>query len=69
MINRKRLWAPIHEPTITERSDKASRIIPTIHIPIGKKGYPFGFGVDKAKAILQYLDAIKGFVETYGGEE
>ncbi|MBN2572438.1 MAG: hypothetical protein JXA68_09945 [Ignavibacteriales bacterium] len=28
--------------------------------------FPFTFGVSKARAILQYLDEIKQFVEKYG---
>jgi hypothetical protein len=66
---RKRLWTPIHDPTISIRTDKAGRQIPTIHIPVEPKGYPFGFGMEKAKAIIINLVAILEFVQMYGSEE
>ncbi len=35
-----------------------------ISLPVsGSTKYPFTFGVNKAKAILEYLDDIKKFVE------
>ena len=37
---------------------------PIISLPVaGSTKYPFTFGVNKAKAILEYLDDIKKFVE------
>lgn len=34
---------------------------PTISIPVGREGW-FTFGIQKAKAILEYVDDIEKFV-------
>jgi hypothetical protein len=37
---------------------------PILSLPVaGSTKYPFTFGLNKAKAILEYLDDIKKFVE------
>ncbi len=37
---------------------------PVISLPVsGSMRYPFTFGLNKAKAIIQYLDDIKKFIE------
>ncbi len=37
---------------------------PVISLPVGGSDrYPFTFGLSKAKAILEYIDDIKKFVE------
>ncbi len=39
---------------------------PVISLPVGGSDrYPFTFGLSKAKAILEYIDDIKKFVEDH----
>lgn len=55
----------IHEPTETEYKGH-----PMLQIPIGD-GYSFNFGLRKAKAVLDHIAAIEGFVinhEQEGGQ-
>jgi len=54
--------------TIGEYIGKNNKSYPTISIPVGEPDdgclyWPFTFGVGKAKAILEHLDAIRAFAE------
>ena len=41
-----------------------------ITLPVaGSTRYPFTFGINKAKAVLEYLDDIKKFVEEHDKKE
>jgi len=43
---------------------------PVISIPLGNnERYSFSFGLTKAKAIIEYLDDIKGFIEKIESKE
>ncbi|MFA8341784.1 MAG: hypothetical protein ACEPO8_02315 [Rhodothermaceae bacterium] len=43
---------------------------PIISIPLGNnERYSFSFGLTKAKAIMEYLDDIKGFIEKMEAKE
>ncbi len=53
---------------ITEPTRGTYKGSPTLSVPKGN-GYGFTFGVAKARAILQHIDAIKAFVAECGGDE
>lgn len=40
---------------------------PTITLPVGQRG--FTFGLSKAKAIITYIDEIKGFVDEHSEKQ
>lgn len=43
---------------------------PIISLPLGNnERYSFSFGLTKAKAIMEYLDDIKGFIEKMEAKE
>ncbi len=43
---------------------------PVISLPVGGSDrYPFTFGLSKAKAILEYIDDIKKFVEDHDAKK
>ena len=52
---------------ITEPTRGTYKGSPTLSLP-KKDGYPFTFGVAKAKAILEHIDAVKAFVAECGTE-
>ena len=52
---------PISEPELGQY--KANK---TLSLPNGKEGYPFSFGLTKAKTILDNIEVIKAFVASNG---
>ena len=42
---------------------------PILQIPVGQSDRTFGIGLSKAKAVLEYMDDVKKFVEKYNTNE
>jgi len=53
----------IDEPILSWYEDQLYHKHIVISIPIGKRGYPFTFGMEKAKGIVNWFEDIRDYSE------